>query len=128
MSFDLAVFSGVRPLEPDAAAEAYDVLCEGELWSNVLEPDERVADFVRAITARWPQFTDVPNDELHLCPWSLVLDPSPAHVIIHMVHSMAAEVAPFCVDTALAHGLNVFDPQTAVLHSPGHEPRAATFF
>jgi len=126
VSWDLAILSNIVPLDADQALSAYWRLCDGEVWSEVLQPDGRIADFVREITARWPDINDVSDDQLDSCPWSIGLSPSPADVILCMRYDRVDVVAPVCVDTALRLGLNVFDPQAGVLHSPGQEPRAIT--
>lgn len=126
MSFDLAVFSSVRPLEPAQAADIYKRLAAGESWDRLLERDPRVADFVREITRRWPQIDAVPRDEIESCPWSVEFEISPAHVISALIWSRVEDVAPVYIETALKHGLNAFDPQADTLYSPSLAPRHAS--
>jgi len=126
VSFDLVVLSGAKALDADRAQEIYEHLCEGEPWDRFLIADPRIADFVHEITRRWPQVDDMPPDEVERSPWSVQFDVSLTHVISAMVWSKADEVAPVYVATALKHGLNVFDPQEGILHSPGMASRSST--
>jgi len=112
MSFDLAVLSGKKPLSSDGAGEIYAQLCESPgTWPTLLEPDERIDAFVLEITTRWPQIDDVPEEEVDDCPWNIAFDQSPAHAISCISWSRAEEVFPVYVETALRHGLYVYDPQ-----------------
>lgn len=125
MSFDLVVLSGAEALDANRAHEIYEHLCEGEPWDRFLLADPKIADFVHEITRSWPQVDDMPPNEVERSPWSVQFDVSPAHVISAIVWSRADEVAPVYVATALKHGLNVFDPQEGMLHSPGMAPRGS---
>ncbi len=126
MSFDLLVLSGAKQLDADEAREAYERLCEGADWSAVLEEDDRVAQFVAALSARWPDIDTLPESEVDASPWSGGLEVSPAHVILTMRFSAADTVVEFCSASALKLGLYVFDPQDGTLYSPDQEPRRAT--
>ena len=119
MSFDLAVLSGKKPLKQEDAGGIYVQLCEEpDTWSNLLEPDERVAAFVHEITTRWPQIDDVPEEEVDDCPWNVAFDQSPAHAISCIAWSRADEVFPVYVEAALRHALYVYDPQEDNLLAP----------
>jgi len=111
VSFDLAVLSGAGPLTADAARDAYLHVVRGGEWSDVLQPDERVAQFVAAVSARMPDFE---------------LDESPAHAILSMSWSAPDEFIAFCESTASRLGLNLFDPQDFTLYAPGLAPQRAT--
>jgi hypothetical protein len=111
VSFDLVVLSGAGPLTPDAARDAYLHVARGGEWSDVLQPDTRVAQFVAAVSARMPEFE---------------LDESPAHAILSMSWSAPKEFIEFCESTASQLGLNLFDPQDFTLYAPGREPQRAT--
>jgi hypothetical protein len=126
MSFDLGVLSGVERLDPDQAREAYERLCQGAKWSSVLSADDRVAKFVAALSARWPDLDTLPESDVDESPWSGGFEVSPAHVLLTMRFSAAESVVEFCLATALALGLNVFDPQDGTLYSPGEGPRKAS--
>jgi hypothetical protein len=125
MSFDLGILSGVRRLDPNQAREAYERLCKGAEWSSVLAADDRVAQFVDALSARWPDIDTLPESEIDASPWSGGFEVSPAHVLLTMRFSAPGAVIDFCVETALRLGLNVFDPQDGTLYSPGEKPRKA---
>jgi hypothetical protein len=126
MSFDLGVLSGSKRLDPDQARDAYERLCQGAKWSSVLAKDDRVAQFVAAISARWPDIDTLPASQVDASPWSGGFEVSPAHVLLTMPFSAPDAVIEFCLETALGLGLNVFDPQAGTLYSPGQEPRKAT--
>jgi hypothetical protein len=120
MSFDLAVLSAKRPLNPEAVGQIYVQLCEEpDTWATLLEPDERVDAFVTETTTRWPQIDDVPEEEVDDCPWNVAFDQSPAHAISCISWSRAEEVAPVYIEAALRHGLYVYDPQEDRLFAPG---------
>jgi hypothetical protein len=126
MSFDLGVLSGAKRLDPDQARDAYERLARGAKWSSVLAPDDRVAKFVAAISARWPDLDTLPESEVDDSPWSGGFEVSPAHVLLTMRFSAADTVVEFCLATALGLGLNVFDPQDGTLYSPGEGPQKAS--
>jgi len=126
VSFDLVVLSGARPLDADAARLAYEHLAEGREWSAVLQKDDRIAQFVAALSARWPDIDTLPESEIEASPWSGGFEVSPAHVALTMRYSVDDAVIQFCESTALKLGLNLFDPQDGTLYSPNEEPRQAT--
>ena len=125
MSFDLGILSGARRLDPDQAREAYERLGTGTEWSSVLAADDRIAQFVAAVSSRWPDLDSVDKSEVDASPWSGGFDVSPAHVLLTMRFSAPDAVVDFCLATALKLGLNVFDPQDGTLYSPGEKPRKA---
>ena len=112
MSFDLVVLSAAGPLSADAARDAYRHVASGGQWSDVLQPDARIAQFVAALSDRWPDFGE--------------LDESPAYAMLSISGSVPNEVTEFIESTALRLGLNLFDPQDYTLYSAGQEPRRAT--
>jgi len=126
VSFDLAVLSAARPLDAEQARDAYERLASGEEWYAVLPQDDRVAQFVAALSARWPDIDTLPEDQIEASPWSNGFDVSPAHVLLNMRWSSPDEIIQFCEATASALGLNLFDPQDGTLYAPGREPRRAT--
>ena len=126
MSFDLAVLSGMRPLDADQARDAYERLATGADWAAVLKEDGRIGQFVAALSARWPDIDTLPEEQVAASPWSGGFEVSPAHVLVTMRFEAPNAVLEFCESTALGLGLNVFDPQDGTLYSPGQEPRQAT--
>lgn len=68
MSFDLAVLSGAKQLSTDEARDAYEHLAAGGDWSAVLRADERVAQFVAARSARWPDIDTLPESAVDSSP------------------------------------------------------------
>lgn len=125
MSFDLAVLSGARRLDPDQARDAYERLAKGAKWSAVVAKDDRVAQFVAALSARWPDIDSVLESHVDASPWSGAFEVSPGHVLITMRFTAPDTVVEFCLAKALELGLNVFDPQDGTLYSPGEKPRKA---
>jgi len=125
MSFDLGILSGARHLDPDQAREAYERLGTGTEWSSVLAADDRIAQFVAAVSSRLPDLDSLDKSDVDASPWSGGFDVSPAHVLLTMRFSAPDAVVDFCVATALKLGLNVFDPQDGTLYSPGEKPRKA---
>ena len=125
MSFDLAVLSAARPLTADEARDAYERLARGEEWSAVLPADERVAQFVSALSARWPDIDTLPESQLDASPWSNGFDVSPAHVVLNMRWSSPDAIIKFCEVTAARLGLNLFDPQDGTLYAAGKRPAKA---
>jgi hypothetical protein len=126
MSFDLAILSAAKPLDPDAASEAYHRLAKGEAWAGVLAADPRIGDFVKDITGRWPQPDDLPEEQLDSCPWVSSFDITPASVWTGIQWNRAGDVGYAVIETAKRHGLYVFDPQEGLLHSPGRQPQPIT--
>jgi hypothetical protein len=112
VSFDLVVLSATRPLDAETARDAYEHVASGADWTEILEEDPRVAQFVTAFSARWPGVAE--------------LEQSPAHAILSISGSAPDAVIEFCESTAFRLGLNVFDPQDGTLYSPGRGPRKAT--
>ena len=125
MSFDLGILSGAKRLDPDQAREAYERLGTGSEWPSVLAADDRIAQFVAAVSSRLPDLDSLDKSEVDASPWSGGFDVSPAHVLLTMRFSAPDDVVDFCVATALKLGLNVFDPQDGTLYSPGEKPRKA---
>ena len=118
MSYDLAVLSAKRHLTPEDAAEAYERLCEEEDAMALVEPDGRIDAFVAEITARWPEIDDVRDDDIDGSPWNVAFDRSPGHIISAISWDRVDEVMPIYIETALRHGLYVYDPQEDFLHAP----------
>jgi hypothetical protein len=119
LSFDLAAFSGTRPLTRERVVDAYVRLSDDpDGWKVLLEADPAVEAFVAEISARWPQIDDVPNDEVDDCPWNVAFDQSTAHVSSAIAFSRADEVAPVYIDAAVRHGLYVYDPQDDKVYAP----------
>jgi len=112
VSFDLAVLSGAKQLSADQALDAYERLASGAEWSEVLQADTRVAQFVAALSEQWPDIGEVES--------------SPAHVFLSISGRAPDAAVEFCETKASELGLNLFDPQDGTLYSPGQEPRRAT--
>ena len=126
MSFDLAVLSATKPLQPDAARHAYERLAAGDAWDSVLAPDPRIDDFVKDINRRWPQPKEVAEDRLDSLPWAADFEITPASVMTLVRWDRAEEMSGAVIETAKKHGLYIFDPQEGVLYMPSGEHERVT--
>jgi hypothetical protein len=119
VSVDLAVWEGPRPASDTKAAGTFVDLCERYLDGPQTSPSQRIADYVSAVLARYPDLTDEGDDEV---PWGsgpLLGNASGPFLYIDMkLNDVFEEAWRFCVETAGAHGLVAFDPQTSTLANP----------
>lgn len=117
MSYDVAVWEGKAPSSDPAALDVYESLWRR--YERVREPpSERLVEFVHALTSRYPDLTDVPEELVDDSPWAdgpLVGSVIGGLLYMSLVPAMADDVLPFIADTARARGLVCFDPQTARL-------------
>ncbi|MFD5065302.1 hypothetical protein [Streptomyces sp. NPDC058394] len=110
MSYDLAVWDGDRPLNDDQAGSTYD-----ELYGRYLESDEvvvppapRIAAYVEALVARYPDDID------RIVVWAsppVMEEASGPIVYLLMRCGKAEEVSEYAASLAREHGLICFDPQ-----------------
>src|SRR3989442_15392296 len=105
MSFDLGILSGTRRLDPDQARDAYGRLARGAKGSSVLAADDRVAQFVASLSARWPDIDSLSKSEVDASPWSGGFEVSPTHVLLTKRFSSFGQAVEFCVVTPLGLGL-----------------------
>ena len=119
MSFDLAVWEGSRPLTNEAGLEEFKRLYAKYLEEGVSEePSARVKAFIAAITEKYPDIVDLPEDQVDDGVWSdspLMSNASGPLFYVCVRWSRAEDVAPFVADVAREQGLICFDPQSGEL-------------
>lgn len=115
MSYDLAVWEGAAPAGDAAADARFAELVEGLEGGDDTEPTETIRAFVFRLTERYPMSGHgTPDGAADTSPWATepLLDSAfGPNVYVTITYAAAAEVAPFCVDTARDLGLVVYDPQ-----------------
>lgn len=116
MSFDLAVINVESRISPEAAAEIYAELCDGNY--DVLQPSAKIDAFYQELIGKYPDIDSYSDDDVDDCPWSVEIDVSDGAVMMCMVWSRVEEVAPFVMSLAEKHGLACYDPQDDKLHLP----------
>jgi hypothetical protein len=117
MSCDFAVWFPDKRLDDEEASQVYGRLCDG--ITDDVAPNPSIHAFYAEITAKHPEIDDIPEEEIDnhdLCPWSVKLDRSPAHVIMACVWSRADYVDQLI--RTLKHGLAVYDPQAGRIFYP----------
>lgn len=110
MSYDIAVWEGVRPSTDDAARAAYEEHYERYMVQQTVPPSSRIQQYVAALLERWPDI-----DAAESSPWSdspLIGNASGSMVYLGIVYSRADEVSTVVARIAAEHGLVCFDPQT----------------
>jgi hypothetical protein len=119
VSYDLAVWEGLQPDTDDAAAAAFEDLCDRYLQAEARhEPTQKINQYVESLLIRWP---DISDDAGACSPWaSAPLIDEAIGPIVHfpMVFSQAAEAAGFAATLAWAQGLVCFDTQHGQLRLP----------
>ncbi|MER7195445.1 hypothetical protein [Streptomyces flaveolus] len=109
MSYDLAVWDGVRPVDNRQAGSTYDELYERYLESDgvVVPPASRIVAYVEALVARYPD--DVDRGAV----WAsapVIEEASGPIVYLLVSYSKADEVSEYAAELAREHGLICFDP------------------
>jgi hypothetical protein len=127
VSVDLAVWDGQRPANDEEARAAFDDLCDRFLDPPRTPPSAKIAAYVRALTARYPELAIGDDDEAEGVLWGsgpLIENASGPIVYIDLtLNSVFQQGWRYCVETASSHGLVAFDPQSAALANP--DPTAA---
>jgi hypothetical protein len=114
VSYDIAVWEGDPPVSDRAALRVFSFL-SSRYESASDPPTARLAAFVRALTARYPDIGDLPDDREGESPWSdgpLLQNAIGPFLYFSLVAGMAEAVLQFIVDSAHEHELVCFDPQT----------------
>ena len=78
-------------------------------------PSDKIKFFLAAITKKYPDITDLPDEEIDDGVWSdgpLINNASGSFFYFGMIWSRATEVSSFAADVAMKHGLVCFDPQS----------------
>ena len=115
MSYDLAVWEGERPDSDEKAAAHFEELMDTLEAGDFDPPTERIAAYVAALLARWPDLT---TDEGVDSPWAtgpLLAEAFGSAIYFPISWSAAEEVSTFAAQKAADHGLVCFDPQTETL-------------
>jgi hypothetical protein len=96
VSYDLAVWEGQQPDSDEAAAAAFEYLCDRYLETEARpEPTQKIRRYVKILFTRWP---DTSDDAGASSPWaSAPLIDEATGPIVHfpMVYSQADEAAAF---------------------------------
>ncbi|MDI1454400.1 hypothetical protein NHG22_11365 [Streptomyces sp. ATE26] len=116
MSYDLAVWQGDVPSNDREAARVHNHLYDQYLDGDELFPVVSVvADFLAALTERWPD-RDIGDDT----PWAatpLSKGASGPYVYIALAWGTADMASAYVAQVANRFGLNCFDPQMKMLRS-----------
>lgn len=122
MSVDLAVWEGSVPSSNDAALATFEDLSKRFLDAAPTRPTKKIVDYVDALLARYPEIPDPDDEQTDEVPWGsgpLIANASGPIVYIDMkLNSVFEEGWRYCVETAAAHGLIAFDPQSGTLANP----------
>lgn len=112
MSYDLAVWEGVRPANDKSARRSFNGLYERYLDSEVKEPpSERITTYVAALLDRW---CDITEDEGETSPWSvgpLIDGTSGPIVYFGLAWDRAEEASAYAAAVAESMELICFDVQ-----------------
>jgi hypothetical protein len=120
VSVDLAVWEGAEPASNDEAAQTFEELYERYVETDdETPPTERIAAYVGALLARYPDLTELDDDVVDDSPWAdgpLIGNARGPFLFFGMVTNEAAEDAwTFAVRTARSADLVCFDPQSGAL-------------
>lgn len=120
MSVDLAVWEGPRPASDAEAAKTFEELYERHVeQGDETPPTERIAAYVKALLARFPDLTELDDEVVDESPWAdgpLIGNAIGPFLYFGMVANEAAEQAwSHAVTTAGSMGLVCFDPQSGSL-------------
>jgi hypothetical protein len=120
VTYDIAVWEGSPDLSDRAAVEEFDRRYrESEIRAEAASA--RIRQYVKALLARYPDMTDLPDELVDTTPWAdgpLIDNAIGDFFYFAISPSHAEEVVPFLADTAQAHGLACFDPQEQRLLNP----------
>jgi hypothetical protein len=116
MSYDLAVWEGPVPASDAEAGRTYQTLYDCYIATDdATAPTERIAKYVRALLARYPDLTQLDEDAVDDSPWAdgpMIRNASGPFIYFGVVTSAAAGPAwEFVVKTVHEHGLVAYDPQ-----------------
>jgi len=117
MSYDVAVWIGDRPADDADALRTYEELWE-KYENTEQDPDPKILAYIDDLTKRYPDLTELDDDHVEDSPWAdgpLTGNVMGPFFYFAMTYSGAEEALPFVAETADAHGLVAFDPQTTKL-------------
>lgn len=114
MSYDLAVWEGIRPTD-DAASATFEDLCLEHMGARKTPPTPLIRQYVEALVARWPDLgSDADEEGEDASPWSdgpLINNASGPLFYFGMVFSRCQAGAAFAADLARTLCLVCCDPQ-----------------
>jgi hypothetical protein len=129
VSVDLAIWEGPLPSDAAAARATFEELSNQFLDSPSTPPTEKIAHYVDVLLSRYPDMPDAGEDEdvdPDEVPWGsgpLIGNAMGPILYLNLTLNKAFDEAwRYCVETAAAHGLVSFDPQSDSLANP--DPRA----
>jgi hypothetical protein len=116
VSYDLAVWEGGQPASDAAALEEFEQLYERYIGSrDLVPPSPRIAAYVRALLARYPDINDEAGED---SPWAdgpLMGDASGPLLFFPLVYSQCDEASAWAAQLARKHGLVCYDRQIGKL-------------
>jgi hypothetical protein len=113
MSYDVAVWEGEPPADSTEALRVFEALYERYAGTDQ-PPSQRILDYITALTARYPDLTNLPDDDLDDSPWAdgpLTGDAKGPFFYFALSYDGVDEALPFIAETARQHGVVCFDPQ-----------------
>jgi len=113
MSFDLAFWYESSQSAPDAAAQVYERLTDGE--TGVVQPDPRVDAFYDELIS---VYEDLTMENAATSPWMSPPYRNDECVIVAISWSRCKDVAPVLLDIADRHGMTAYDPQDRIVYHP----------
>ncbi|MHA3704184.1 hypothetical protein ACXR2U_18590 [Jatrophihabitans sp. YIM 134969] len=122
MSYDLAVWEGVRPSDDVSAAAIYERIVNELEAGDPATPTAPIVAYVSALLERWPDITTEAGDD---SPWAdgpMIANASGSWIYFSMVWSRAEEASRYAADLAARQGLVCFDPQTERLRPATVQP------
>jgi hypothetical protein len=120
VSYDVAVWVGRKPPTDGAATEEFDRLSR-TLGEGRRSPDAKILRFIEALTTRYPDLTDLSDEDIDDSPWAdgpLGDNASGRFFYFALVPSGVPEALPFIAATAKAMGLICYDPERERLIVP----------
>jgi hypothetical protein len=111
MSYDVAVWEGEVPASDEEALEVFERLCER--YDDADEPaSPRILDYIGALTERYPDLMDLPEEEVDESPWAIgPLAGTGPFFYFSLTFDGAEDALAFVAEAARSRGLVCFDPQ-----------------
>ena len=114
MSYDLAVWEGERPTDSGDAGQIFLRMYDRYIGGEMSPPTPKIAGFVQALLAEYPDLTELDDDQVDESPWAdgpLIGDASGPLLYFGVVNSRSDEMQSLVATKAREHGLVCFDPQ-----------------
>ncbi|WP_328996355.1 hypothetical protein OG394_17060 [Kribbella sp. NBC_01245] len=113
MSYDIAVWVGIRPADDEEADDRYEELMEILEEDEETPPSAAIVAYAQALTQRFPDEPDAPGN-----PWRsgpILADAVGDILTVNIDFERADEVVSYMGQLAAEHGLVCYDPQEGVL-------------